>query len=73
MNPNEIHNNNNMNNDRISPFPLRMPPVLRETLEAIAKQMEGVLMPKLFKDLKTVFLSQRTRNNVLIHLKSMRC
>lgn len=37
MNPNELHNNNTMNDDRIPSYPLRMPPEMRENLEAIAK------------------------------------
>lgn len=37
MNPNELHNNNTMNDERIPSYPLRMPPKMRENLEATAK------------------------------------
>ena len=37
MSPNELHNSNTMSDERITPYPLRIPPEMRDKLESAAK------------------------------------
>lgn len=60
MSPNELHNSN-MSDERITPYPLRIPPEMREKLESAAKagnrSLHAEIMMRLEKSLSTQTIS----------------